>query len=185
MSVLLPAFRAETPCLICMPCPYPQEAWSSRADSTLRAAQTVKWPNPGGLRWWARGNCGRESWFSRRKTRLQGSKSPSRMPVAHVCNPSYSGVQGSRGSQFKASPGQIVLWDPILKQPTQNRSGRVVQVVELLPSKNKSLSSNPNTAERKKKKKHEKLWQVRKEIKVLRKWVLGTSERCFLGGPYG
>jgi hypothetical protein len=41
--------------------------------------------------------------------------------------------------------------DPILKKKSQKRAGGVAQVVELLPSKCEALSSNPNTAKKKKK----------------------------------
>jgi hypothetical protein len=40
--------------------------------------------------------------------------------------------------------------DPIAKHPTQKRAGRVAQVVELLPSKCESLSSNLRIEEKKK-----------------------------------
>jgi hypothetical protein len=51
-------------------------------------------------------------------------------------------------------PRQRVLETLSQKYPTQNRAGRVVQVVESLPSKCEVLSSNPSTI---KKKEREKL----------------------------
>jgi hypothetical protein len=41
---------------------------------------------------------------------------------------------------------------PILKISNKNRAGIVAQVVEHLTSKSEALSSNPNTAKKKKKK---------------------------------
>jgi hypothetical protein len=60
--------------------------------------------------------------------------------VAHACDPSYSG-----GSRFKASPEQIVLQDPILKNPSQKK-----ELVEWL--KVKILSSSHSNAKEKKRK---------------------------------
>jgi DNA-binding MarR family transcriptional regulator len=44
---------------------------------------------------------------------------------------------------------QIVLKTLSQKNPTQNRAGRVAQVVEHLPSKSGTLSSNSNMAKKK------------------------------------
>jgi hypothetical protein len=44
-----------------------------------------------------------------------------------------------------SQPGQIVQETLSQKYPTQNRAGRVTQVVERLPSKHESLSSSPAT----------------------------------------
>jgi hypothetical protein len=68
----------------------------------------------------------------------------SRVLVACVCNPSYSGSRDQEGYRFKASWRQIV--PEILSQKTQykNRAGGVAQVVECLPSKPaEALSSSP------------------------------------------
>jgi hypothetical protein len=37
---------------------------------------------------------------------------------------------------------------PVQEYPTQKRTGKVVQVVRLLPSKHEALSSNPNTTKK-------------------------------------
>jgi hypothetical protein len=73
------------------------------------------------------------------------------VPLAHACNPSYSG-----GSRFEVSPGQIVRETLSQKYPTQKRAGKVAQVVERLPSKYEALSLNPNTTKKKKNKKKPK-----------------------------
>jgi hypothetical protein len=52
--------------------------------------------------------------------------------------------QTLEGSQFKASPGQIVCETFISKKPSQQRSGGVAQLVE-------ALSSNPGAAKKRKK----------------------------------
>jgi hypothetical protein len=52
----------------------------------------------------------------------------SQAPVVHICNPSYSGSkdwedQGLKPAQASSS------WDPISKNPTQKRTGKVAQGV--------------------------------------------------------
>jgi hypothetical protein len=56
------------------------------------------------------------------------------------------GIQGAeiRRIAVQGQSGQIVLESLFQKYPTQNRAGRVAQVVEYLPSKCKALSSNPS-----------------------------------------
>jgi hypothetical protein len=46
--------------------------------------------------------------------------------------------------------GQIVHETVSQKYQTQNRAGRMTQVLEHLPSKREALSSNPRTAKKKK-----------------------------------
>jgi hypothetical protein len=98
--------------------------------------------------------------------------------VAHPYNPSYSGggdwedhssrpVSGKRqwwcksvitatqvaqvgGSWSEASPGKN-MQDPTRKIAKTEEGGGIGQVVEYLPSKGEALSSNTNTAKRKKK----------------------------------
>jgi hypothetical protein len=67
---------------------------------------------------------------------------PSRAPVAHTCNPSYSGGRDQENWGWRSAWANS-LWDPISKYPTQRRVGRVAQVIEHLPCKCKALSSNP------------------------------------------
>jgi hypothetical protein len=47
-------------------------------------------------------------------------------------------------------PWSNSLWDPILKNPTQNRADGMAEVVECLPSKCEALSSNSSTNNNKK-----------------------------------
>jgi hypothetical protein len=47
----------------------------------------------------------------------------------------------------------MTLWQ---KYPTQNRAGRVSQVVQYLPSRCEALSSNPSTGKKKKRKERRK-----------------------------
>jgi hypothetical protein len=72
------------------------------------------------------------------------------VPVAHACNPRYSG--GRDQDDYSSKPVWTnSLWYPISKNPTQkNRTGRVAEVVEYLLSKCEALSSNPNNEEKKK-----------------------------------
>jgi hypothetical protein len=63
--------------------------------------------------------------------------------VAQTCNPSYSKRQRSEGSQFKASLGKQFM-RPYLGKPFTK-----IGLVEWL--KVKALSSNPSTANKKKK----------------------------------
>jgi hypothetical protein len=60
------------------------------------------------------------------------------VPVAYLCNPSYSGGRdedcGSKLARANSSP------DPISKILNPKRAGRVAQVVECLPSKYNALS---------------------------------------------
>jgi hypothetical protein len=74
------------------------------------------------------------------------------VPVAHACNPSYSGGRDQEDHGSK-SAGQTVCKTLSQNYPTQNRAGRVAQVVECLPGKKReALSSNQRTAKKKKKK---------------------------------
>jgi hypothetical protein len=78
----------------------------------------------------------------------------SHVPVAHACNPSYSGGKdqdrGSKPAQANNSG----------KYPSQNRAAGEAQVIELLPSKREVLSSNSSTTKKKKPKKQKtpKTW---------------------------
>jgi hypothetical protein len=50
--------------------------------------------------------------------------------MAHTCNPSYLGGQRSGGSQFEASPGQMVHETLISKKnPSQKRAHGVAQAL--------------------------------------------------------
>jgi hypothetical protein len=40
-------------------------------------------------------------------------------PVAHTCNPSYLGGRDQDAGEVQSQPRQIVLQDPILKNPSQ------------------------------------------------------------------
>jgi hypothetical protein len=53
-------------------------------------------------------------------------------------------------------PGQTVYEILSQKYPIQTRAGGVAQIVEHLPCKNETLSSNPSTIKKKKKKKKKK-----------------------------
>jgi hypothetical protein len=55
------------------------------------------------------------------------------MPVAHVCNPSYSGGRDQEDSGLRPV-GQIVRKTLSRKYPTQRKGGGVPQVVEALVS---------------------------------------------------
>jgi hypothetical protein len=46
------------------------------------------------------------------------------MPVAQVCNPHYSGGRNQEDHSLK-SAGANSSWDPILKNPSQKRTGGV------------------------------------------------------------
>jgi hypothetical protein len=48
--------------------------------------------------------------------------------VAHTCNPSYSGGQDQEAHSSKPAQ-ENNSWDPILKNPSQKRTGGVVQGV--------------------------------------------------------
>jgi hypothetical protein len=78
----------------------------------------------------------------------------SQAPVAHTCHPSYL---GGKDQEDRGSPRQIVRETLSQKYPTQNRAGRVAQVVEHLPSK---PGSNPSTAPKKEKKLYYKNYTV-------------------------
>jgi hypothetical protein len=49
--------------------------------------------------------------------------------MAHICNPSYSGGRDLEDRGSKPTQGNS-LQDPILKNPSQNRAGGVVQGVD-------------------------------------------------------
>jgi hypothetical protein len=50
------------------------------------------------------------------------------VPVAHVCNPSYSGGRDQEDHGLKLAQVNS-LWDPISKNPSQKRGGGVAQDV--------------------------------------------------------
>jgi hypothetical protein len=52
----------------------------------------------------------------------------SRKPVAHACNPSYSGGRDQEDRNLKLAQANSSR-DPILKKPTQKKAGGVVQGV--------------------------------------------------------
>jgi hypothetical protein len=96
------------------------------------------------------------------------------VPVAHVCNPSYSGGrdQEDRGSR----PAQAnSLQDPISKIPNKTRAGRVAQVRKRLPSMHEALSSNLIPPKRKKKKKDERPGDLASKMtqEVCLPWICG------------
>jgi hypothetical protein len=69
------------------------------------------------------------------------------VPVAHTCNPSYSG--GRDQKDLSSKPAQANnSWDPILKNLQKNRAGGVAQV--------KALSSSPSTTKKTKQNKTKK-----------------------------
>jgi hypothetical protein len=59
---------------------------------------------------------------------------------------------GIRRIVVHSQPGQIVHETHLKNNPTEKRAGRVAQVIECLPSKCETLSSNPSTIKKKKKK---------------------------------
>jgi hypothetical protein len=65
----------------------------------------------------------------------------SQVPVAHNCNPSYSG--GRDQEDHSSKPAQANSFgDPISQRnPSQKRASGVAQVIEFLPSKHEALSS--------------------------------------------
>jgi ribosomal protein S21 len=69
-------------------------------------------------------------------------------PVAHACNPSYSGGKDQEARSSKP-PGANSLQGPISKKPITK-----IGLVEWL--KVKTLSSSPSTAKKKKKKRKDK-----------------------------
>jgi hypothetical protein len=69
--------------------------------------------------------------------------------VAHTCNPSPTEGRHEEGCGLKPVM-QIVCKTLSEKYPTQNRTSRVAQVAEHLPSKPEALSSNPSTTKKKK-----------------------------------
>jgi hypothetical protein len=68
-------------------------------------------------------------------------KTDGQVPVVHTNNPSYSGGSLVR----RDSPRKIVLETLSQKYPTQNKTGKVAQEEERLPSKHEALCSNPST----------------------------------------
>jgi hypothetical protein len=73
---------------------------------------------------------------------------------AQWLTPVISATQRSGGPWFEASQRQVVQKTLSRKNPIQNRTDRVAQVVECLPSKlnkHEPLSSSPSTAKKKKK----------------------------------
>jgi hypothetical protein len=72
------------------------------------------------------------------------------VPVAHASNPSYSGSRDQKHHGSKP-PGLMVCETLTQKYPTQNRASRVARVVEHLPAKCETLSSNPSASKKKKK----------------------------------
>jgi hypothetical protein len=51
--------------------------------------------------------------------------------VAHAGNPNYSGGREQEDNSSKPAP-ENSLWDPISKNPSQNRAGTEAQVVRVL-----------------------------------------------------
>jgi hypothetical protein len=78
----------------------------------------------------------------------------SQVPVAHTCNPSYSGGRDQEDPSLKPAWANSFR-DPISKKKTQQkkRAGGASQAVEHLPSEHEALSSNSSTTKMKKKKK--------------------------------
>jgi hypothetical protein len=70
------------------------------------------------------------------------------VPVAHACNPSYSGGRDREDQGDRARP---YLEEPITKKGLV-RAGVVAQVVECLPRQALRPSSKPSMAKKKKKK---------------------------------
>jgi hypothetical protein len=66
-------------------------------------------------------------------------------PVAHPCNSSYAGAEIRRIAVWSQC-WQIVLKTLSQKNPSQQKTGQVAQVVECLSSKHESLGSNLTTA---------------------------------------
>jgi hypothetical protein len=64
--------------------------------------------------------------------------------VAQICNPSYLGNRDRKIAAW--GQPQAKAWEPIWKTAIAQRARGVAQVVEPLPSKHKTLSLNPNTA---------------------------------------
>jgi hypothetical protein len=81
--------------------------------------------------------------------------------VIHTCNPRYSGGRDQEDQSLKPAPGGVggeQFLRPYLENiPTQRRTGRVVQVVERLPSKHEALNSSSSTI--KKNNKNKKLFK--------------------------
>jgi hypothetical protein len=72
--------------------------------------------------------------------------------VAHAYNPTYSGDSNQEDHSLKPAQANSSQ-DPILKNPSPNRAGRVTQVVECLPSKRETLSSHHSATKIRKKRK--------------------------------
>jgi hypothetical protein len=70
---------------------------------------------------------------------LSKNKSGSQALAAHACNPSYSGGRDQEDQGLKL-PQANCLQDSISRKGV----GGVVQMIEQLPSKHKTLSSNPH-----------------------------------------
>jgi hypothetical protein len=65
----------------------------------------------------------------------------SQVPVAHACNPSYSGGRDQEDRGLKPAEANS-SWDSILKNLNQKRAGGVTQVLAHLPNECEALSSN-------------------------------------------
>jgi hypothetical protein len=87
-----------------------------------------------------------EALSSMSSTRPPAKESPSGAPVAHACNPSYSGGREVGGSRLDATPGKWFARS-YLENPSEKRAGRGAQVVERRPSEGEEdLRSNPSLA---------------------------------------
>jgi hypothetical protein len=71
------------------------------------------------------------------------------VPVAHACNPSYSG--GRDQEDHSSRPAWAKSWrDPILKKPTKKRDSRIAQGA--------GPEFKPLYCKKKKKKRSKRLW---------------------------
>jgi hypothetical protein len=78
-----------------------------------------------------------------KKMRHDSIRNPknSKVPVAHACNPSYSG--GRDQEDWGSKPARANrLWDPISKKPSQKWAGGLACGVGLEPPKNKMNPKN-------------------------------------------
>jgi hypothetical protein len=96
------------------------------------------------------------AWFKWSRTWHQNMEGP--VPVAHTCNPSYS------GGRVQNQPGQIIRETLSQKYSAHKRTGGVTQVIKCLPSKHKALSSNHSTTKKTKNIKH--TWDAEKSAQL-------------------
>jgi hypothetical protein len=67
--------------------------------------------------------------------------------VRHACDPSYSGGREQEDRRLKPAWANSSQ-DPISKNTTQKRAGRMTPAIECQPSKHEALSSNPRTTKK-------------------------------------